>query len=941
MVVTLGLPAAAVAGPTRDWTAGVRAHAGGHPRLASSLRDDLEAGGPVSAAVTAGATPSAPAAESVTVVVEASDTAAASSAVESVGGVVNESLTGLVQADVPANQLAVLADARGVRHVREPYVAVPAVESEGVASIGADAWQDDGRTGLGVKVAIVDGGFVGYAGKLGTELPASVETDFTRCGGTANGTDHGTAVAEIVHDVAPNASLFLVCIVTDVDFVSATATLNAAGVKVVNASIGWTQTGRGDGSGGTNTPAGAVASLRRQGILYVGAAGNSGATHYNVLGVGDNEQGTSLADLVDISPDDRLTFALAGGETGAVTLRWDAWPTTHLDFDVYVGNDLCPFIGAGDDDQSTNGGEPVEFAPFTNCSGSTQIFEVIVNRYSGTGTPRLDIFLDGFVGSLEHTSGGGIVEPATSPAVLAVGAFCHLDGQAESYSSRGPTIDDRVKPDISGPDGTSSSVYGSSQPSCQGGFTGTSAATPHVAGAAALVREVNPGLDVAELQQLLEDSTVDAGAAGRDSVYGAGRLLLGDPAASRPPPAQPYTPVAPLRLFDSRPGALGAAEAAFGPSGRTTPLPSGGEIALQVREIAGVPADATAVVLNVTVTEPTAGGFLTLYPGGVRPNTSNLNFIPGQTVAGSVTATVAANDRIRIFNSFGTTHVIVDLTGWYGPTSTSGPATNRFTPLANPARAIDTRPGTLGYAEAAFGPSGWTTPVAGGAEIVVEVAGLGGVPADATGVILNVTVTEPTGGGFLTLYPNGVSRPSTSSINFVPGQTVANLVVSAVGSGGKVRLFNSFGQTHMIVDTIGWFRSGSGAGYVALDPPRRDLDTRSGNGPRLGALAGGATFELQVGHYYGVPGDAAAVVLNVIAVQPTASGFLTIFPAGQSRPSSSNLNFTPGAVVPNAVVAGLGSNDKVAFFNSFGITHVVSDLSGYFIDPALQPVPPA
>jgi hypothetical protein len=312
------------------------------------------------------------------------------------------------------------------------------------------------------------------------------------------------------------------------------------------------------------------------------------------------------------------------------------------------------------------------------------------------------------------------------------------------------------------------------------------------------------------------------------------------------------------------------------------------------------------------------------------PNSSNLNFHPGQTVAQHVTATVGPDQRVRFFNSAGSTNLIVDLAGWYGPTSGGNAGLTR---LPAPSRAFDSRSGTPGFAEGAFGQGGRQSPIGPNSEVSVQLAGLGGIPAEATAAVVNLTATEPTSEGFFTVYPTGAARPLASSINFRPGLTVANLAIVPLGAGGSVSIFNSAGSTHAIVDVIGYFRPGTGAGYVALDPPTRDRDTRTGNGPRHVPLGESGTYRLEVARYYGVPARAAAVMLNVVAVAPTHWGWLTVYPGTASLPLASNLNFDQGVTVPNAVVAGLGSDGTVAIANAFGSTNVVADLAGYFVDP--------
>jgi hypothetical protein len=905
-----------------------------HPRLSPQLEDDL-------AAAPAGpAGRSAAPASTTTIVLQSRDLAASRAAIAREGGTITDSAGDLLRATVPTASLGRLADDAPTVLVREPYKAqTQAVTSEGVAESGASSWIGAGKDGSGVKVAIVDVGFDGYQAALGSELPASVETDLSRCSGTG-GTSHGTGVAEIVHDEAPGAALYLVCAVDDVTFASAVATLGSHGVKVVNGSVGFTIAGRGDGSGGAGSPAAAVAALRRQGILYVASAGNYGTTHFSFPAKGDTDlNAPPEEDLVDIDDNDVLGFAVPLGLDATVSISWDEWPIARTDFDAYVTSDTCSSFYGSDTPQSDTSLPPVEQVEVSTqgCTAANPsdppsqqfvVFGLGIDRFSGRGTPRMDVWFDGAVIQVEHHNASAITEPASSPAVLAVGAHCVSNGAIEPFSSRGPTIDDRVKPDLTGPDGVSSAVpaYGAAVGTCQGGFLGTSAAAPHVAGAAADLLSANASLDVAELQQLLENRATDSGTAGKDSAFGSGRLRLGTAGSAPPPTPRRFTPITPLRLFDSRPGPLGAAEAAFGASGRTTPIGGDQEVAVQVAGVGGVPTDATAVVLNVTVTEPTAGGWITVHPSGAAPTSSNLNFFPGQTVAVHVTATVGPDQKVRFYNSTGSTHLIVDIAGWYGPTS-SGDA--GLTRLAAPSRAFDTRSGTPGFAET--GPSGRTSPIGADSEVQVQLAGLGGIPAEATAVVVNLTVTDPTWDGWLTLYPTGAARPLASTLNFTPGLTVANLAVVPVGTGGKVTIYNSHGTSDVVLDAIGYLRPGTGAGYVALDPPTRDLDTRYGTGPRHAPLGPNATYKLEVARYYGVPARAEAVMLNVVAVYPSSWGWLTIYPGSGSLPLASNLNFTAGTIVPNAVLSGIGTDGTVAISNANGTTDVVADLAGYFV----------
>jgi len=237
-------------------------------------------------------------------------------------------------------------------------------------------------------------------------------------------------------------------------------------------------------------------------------------------------------------------------------------------------------------------------------------------------------------------------------------------------------------------------------------------------------------------------------------------------------------------------------------------------------------------------------------------------------------------------------------------------APTTYQPL-QPARLLDTRV--------------THNPIGNAATINLTVVGVGGVPATGVGAVaLNVTVNEPTADGFLTVFPAGQSVPTASNLNFVPGQTVPNMVVVKVGTGGQVSIFNSQGSTPTIVDVEGWFPAGSS--FVPMAPVRL-LDSRP---PVNTPIPQNTSITVPVTGSNGVPADASAVVLNVTATEPTAQGFFTVYPTGGSVPTASNVNFRPGQTTPNLVVAKVGTGGAVNIFNAFGTTHVIVDISGYF-----------
>ena len=162
-----------------------------------------------------------------------------------------------------------------------------------------------------------------------------------------------------------------------------------------------------------------------------------------------------------------------------------------------------------------------------------------------------------------------------------------------------------------------------------------------------------------------------------------------------------------------------------------------------------------------------------------------------------------------------------------------------------------------------------------------------------------------------------------------------NLVVAPVGADGKVDLYNGSGGTvQLVADASGWFAGVTTPAVGAFNSltPTRVLDTRNGTGTSTGAVAAGGTVVLDVEGQGGIPATGvAAVVLNVTATQPSASGFITVYGDGTARPLASNLNFVAGQTVPNLVVAPVGSDGEVDLYNgSGGTVQLVADASGWF-----------
>ncbi len=243
-----------------------------------------------------------------------------------------------------------------------------------------------------------------------------------------------------------------------------------------------------------------------------------------------------------------------------------------------------------------------------------------------------------------------------------------------------------------------------------------------------------------------------------------------------------YTALPPARVLDTRNG-----------TGAAGPVAGGTSIDVPIAGAGGVPASGvSAVVLNVTATDLIGPEtFVTAYPSGAdRPLASNLNVVAGGSTANLVVVPVV-NGTVSLYNNVGTLDLIADVQGWFG-------ASGATLVAVAPVRALDTRNGT----------GGTTGAIPPGGTISLTVAGVDGVPASGvTAVVLNVTATDASGPeSYLTVFPSGTARPLASNLNFVKGQTVANLVMARVGPDGKVSIYNNLGTVDVVADVEAWFR---------------------------------------------------------------------------------------------------------------------------------------
>ena len=210
-----------------------------------------------------------------------------------------------------------------------------------------------------------------------------------------------------------------------------------------------------------------------------------------------------------------------------------------------------------------------------------------------------------------------------------------------------------------------------------------------------------------------------------------------------------FTAYGPARVLDTRKG--------IGTGGVVAPVGPGKSIQMKIGGTGTIPADATAVALNLTETGPTSDGDVVAYPtGSAFPPTSNLNYVKGQTKAANVVVALGTGGAVTLTNtSNGTVHLVADVTGYFTKSYGAG-----LDPIA-PTRVLDTRKGT-GL------PGGKPAKVGAGQTIVVNVGG-----PSASAVVLNLTATDTVGGGYITAYADGAGKPVASSLNFAPGTTIA------------------------------------------------------------------------------------------------------------------------------------------------------------------------
>ena len=381
-----------------------------------------------------------------------------------------------------------------------------------------------------MKVAVFDVGFIGLSDAiLNNELPNNVvKVDCTvqPCNSNnpsiENISNHGTAVAEIIHDMAPGATLYLIKVTDGMDLEDAKNFAVNNEIRIINMSLVVPNTNFYDGEcwsfSGFSNPVCTADDAYANNILWVNAAGNEAQRHYEAVftdsepndwhNVSDSNEKIYLKNPTNGSD------IISAGDTIEVYLTWDAWPTTSQDYDLFLYSSSDPLDPVASSTTTQSNTPPIEEISYNVTSKGTYYIAI----YHNSAIPHhLEVY------SIYHNLSpavafSSLLGPADAAGVMAVGAINYNNwttGPQEPFSSRGPTNDGRIKPDIMGPDRVSTYIRGS--------FGGTSASTPHVAGAASLILNRYPDFNVEGLWQSLTLTAIDMG---DPNIYGHGRLRL-------------------------------------------------------------------------------------------------------------------------------------------------------------------------------------------------------------------------------------------------------------------------------------------------------------------------------------------------------------------------------------------------------------------------------
>ncbi len=445
-----------------------------------------------------------------------------------------------IQALIPitaANLLANLPEVNLI-HLPSPAITFGNFTTEALDDINADNWHDAGIYGQNTKIGIIDVGFIGYNSLKGIDLPTTITAknfvDGESDSQLESYSEHGTACAEIVYDVAPDAAMYLAKIYTNIDLQEAANWMQANHVDIITTSLGFYNLTPGDGTGGL---AETVAQANSAGILWVTAAGNDRRRHWGGLfsdpdGNGMLNFNSSGQEINFFGPGDGTAYLINPGLKYSVFARWSDWDNPDQDYDIYIyrwngSNWGSPIASSVNPQDGSPGQIPTEVAEFTTSGDPTPYGFIIYHSFAVNKEVNFEIFVPYAPRLDEILTNRSLANLADAPRATTVSAMDVDSYVVQSYSSMGPTngpggiiAGGLNKPDITSYTNVSTNSYGPR------GFSGTSAATPHVAGTAALILSQNPTFSPAQLQTSLKTQALDIGAAGYDFATGWGRLHL-------------------------------------------------------------------------------------------------------------------------------------------------------------------------------------------------------------------------------------------------------------------------------------------------------------------------------------------------------------------------------------------------------------------------------
>ncbi len=447
----------------------------------------------------------------------------------------------VIEAFVTPGTLSELDEIPAVLWVRQPPIAaIPEprldgepgpplafVTSEGVDETNVTEWHDDGFTGDGVKIGIIDIEAYGWEDLLGTDLPTADKFHYQRFGGGASSEDevHGTAVAEIVHDMAPDAELYLAEIGSyNSNFRDAVQWMIDEGVRVVAMSISYFGVGPGDGTGPFQSEIDNF--VQQANGVWAHSAGNYRDSHWQGQSLDDDENG-----WVEMAPGQEVAWlgsSASEGDSIRFSMQWNDWSVVNQDYSLHLFRllDGEPVEVASTDRLQTGqpGQQPTEFLSFTAQEAGQ--YGVGIFRKSVTGLDDVEILSLDF-SLADPVPEGSLSTPGDAAGAMNTAAVNTGSFNIRSFSSAGPTNGPggsfeggSTRPIIAAYDGVSVASYGRQ-------VFGTSFACPHVAGAAGVVLSANPGWTGAQIRSFLENTAIDKGPVGMDNDFGWGRLNLG------------------------------------------------------------------------------------------------------------------------------------------------------------------------------------------------------------------------------------------------------------------------------------------------------------------------------------------------------------------------------------------------------------------------------